>query len=191
MRAFILGLGLMSLSFVTQADDAISNYSNERSVGSTALSKVILSTSLDSVSTLMSICSPISGKGVTSASEREIVAATGYDLTAIPYDVLDAPSEFCSCAIRVAAESNKILARRLGVSGFSSVPRGELHKTAMLQHKGSTGSTSCRSGPWRLDFTSYGIALFYNGTPVYGGSNGMIAGKTVNTNSSVSQSWAE
>lgn len=115
------------------------------------------------------------------------MAASGYDLAAVPYAALDDPAVFCGCAVRVAVGANQAAAARLGMKGGVVPTAQDLEKAFLLPNKG--GSTACKAGPWRVDFTPAGLALSKNGTPVFGGEKQLIAGKTIERTAGVSQSW--
>lgn len=156
-----------------------------QNTGISALSQMRLSTKLDGTSLFKDRCT---AESVGRFSPKEALAASGYNRRGVPYAAIDNPQPFCECALRVASEANRVAAGRLGMKAGPMPTDDEMRKAIVLSSNNS-GFTACQGGPWRVDFTPAGLALWRDAAPVFGGEKQLIAGKTVERTSSVSESW--
>lgn len=182
---------LLASEDIVVEESALSNYQRSTTTGISALSQLYLSTEEDGVSTLMRLCSNSSGYPASN-NPRLLVAAVGYDQTAVPYAAVENPTAWCRCVIQVAAMANQVAAEKLDVSGYTALPTAmDLERPMLLPNKHGNGVTSCRAAGWRVDFRPDGLLLQKSGVQVLGGDQKVVAGKSVTSNVNVSQSWVE
>lgn len=170
----------------------LSNIQENQTSGISSLAglRLSLASDIDGVSALKMLC----GSGIDFRSQTPglFLAAIGYDQTAVPYSAVERPGEFCRCSIQIAAYANRIAASLLKVEGMDRLPDpGDLATPKLLPSKNGNGVTSCRAGGWRVDFTPAGLVLQRNGVPILGGEKQLVAGKSLETGRTSSQSWAE
>lgn len=183
--AFAIVVLNVSLAYSQDSLEGLSAHQQSERKSINALNQLRLSIKIDGIWALKNIC--INAKDPHAFSSEEIMAATGYDLAAVPFEAIRKESSFCQCAIYVTALANLIAASALGVDGVLDMPNYSDLRDSRVMHR----TSSCRSGAWRVDFETDGLALSFNGAPVFGGRESVVAGRKIENDSAISNSWVE
>jgi hypothetical protein len=192
LAATALCVGISALFSPSFAGDfSSSNVQNSNTVNQSALVALRLKADEDSTKIFMDACA--GGRDLSSSlSKKQSFAAAGYDLASIPYDAIDAPDEFCRCAIKVALTANAVAQKMTGAGKSADFSfSDEDMRRVMLLSKTTTGSSACKAGKYRVEFKADGLALFKNGAAVFGTERMLIGGKEISKSNVTSQSWVE